>query len=78
MFKLAEGAQRPVEAARDARAEASRPQAMAVPAPVNNAPGAQNASRERRLRVAKAPRRAFAAQGGALAEQPANDEWTEI
>ena len=78
VFKLAEGAQRPVEAARDARAEASRPQAMAVPAPVNNAPGAQNASRERRLRVAKAPRRAFAAQGGALAERPANDEWTEI
>ena len=78
VFKLAEDAQSPVETVRDERPEASRPRAVAAPAQVNKASGPQNAPRERRLRVAQAPRRAFAAQGVALAEKPANDQWTEI
>jgi len=80
-FKLDEGTQRPAETVKDERFEASRPQVMAAPAnkpPGTGAPGAQIVPRERRLRVVPAPRRAFAAQGVALAEQPANDKWTEI
>ena len=78
VFKLVEGAQRPVEAASDERSEASRPRAVAAPAPVTKARGAQNLSRERRLRVAQAPRHAVAAQGVTLVEKTIDNRWTEI
>ena len=66
VFKLAEGAQR------EAKVEAPRPR------PAAGAQGAQSVAKERRLRVAQEPARAFTAQRGALAEKPAGDQWTEL
>ena len=77
MFKLAEGAQRPVGAVGDERPEASRPRAVAAPAPARKALGS-GAPAERRLRVAPAPRRAFATRSGTLDEKPESDQWTEL
>jgi methyl-accepting chemotaxis protein len=81
MFKLDESVPRPVETVKFARFEESRPQAvvaLANKALGTRGPDAQNEPRERHLRVAPAPRRAFAAHGAALTEAPESDHWTEL
>jgi methyl-accepting chemotaxis protein len=83
VFKLAGGAQRAVELVRSERPEAPRPWAAAANAPARKTPGsgtpaARSAPAERRLGVAREPRRAFAIHSGALAEKPENDKWTEL
>jgi methyl-accepting chemotaxis protein len=84
VFKLAEGAQHLAEPVRDARLEAPRPRAIAAQAPARKAIGAggaaaaHNVPKERRLRLAQAPVRTSATHGGALAEKPENDQWTEL
>jgi len=83
VFKLSESAQRPVEAVRDEKPRAPRPQAVAAPGRAHKALGAgapagQAVPRERRLRVAQAPRRAYTVQGGALGEKPESDQWKEL
>jgi methyl-accepting chemotaxis protein len=72
VFKLAEGAQPAAVALREAKAEAPRVR------PAAGAPGAHALAKERRLRVAHEPARAFAPQRGALPEKPAGDQWTEL
>jgi ABC-type transporter Mla subunit MlaD len=82
VFKLAEGAQQPVVPVREAQSESPRPPAGAARAPARKTFGsdaaAHSAAKERRLRVAQAPRRAIALHGGALAEKPESDQWTEL
>jgi ABC-type transporter Mla subunit MlaD len=83
VFKLAEGAQRTVVPVREEKVEVPRPQPVAAQAPARKAHGAgaaaaQSGSTERRLRVAQAPRRVLALHGGALAEKPESDQWTEL
>ncbi len=72
-FKLAEGAEGTVVAAREAKPEASRPR---VAAARKAAP--HTVPTERRLRVAQEPRRAFAVHSGALADKAGGDQWTEL
>jgi len=84
VFKLAEGAQQQVAPVREAKPEAPRPRAIAAHAPARKAIGAgapaapHSAAAERRLRLAQAPVRVSAMHGGALAEKPGGDQWTEL
>jgi methyl-accepting chemotaxis protein len=84
VFKLAEGTERQVVQLRDAKPEAHRQRAVAAHTPARHALGAAGAPvaqavlKERRLRVAQAPRRAFTVHGGAQAEKPGSDQWTEL
>jgi methyl-accepting chemotaxis protein len=72
VFKLAEGVAAVGAPVREAKAEAVRPHPAAAGS------GAHKPARERRLRVAQEPARAFAAQRGALPEKPGGDQWTEL
>jgi ABC-type transporter Mla subunit MlaD len=81
VFKLAEGAQHTVAPVREQKADRPLPVAAQAPARKANGAGAaaaQSVSTERRLRVAQAPRRVLALHGGAFAEKPESDQWTEL
>jgi len=74
VFKLPEGAQRAAAPVWEQKVEAPRARALGAGAPA----AVHAVLPERRLRMAQAPRRAFALQSGALGEQPENDQWTEL
>ena len=81
VFKLAEGAERSVMQAREAQPEVPRLRVVGTHTPARQALGAPTAhavAKERRLRVPQAPGGASAVQGGAPAEKPADDRWTEL
>jgi len=79
VFKLAEGAEHAAAPVWEHKPEAPKPRAVGARAPAHKALGAAHAVLpERRLRMAQAPRRAFALQSGALAGKPEDDEWTEL
>jgi methyl-accepting chemotaxis protein len=74
VFKLSEGAERAAAPVWEHKPEAPKPRAVSAHAPA----AAHAVSAERRLHVARAPRRAFALQSGSLAEKPDDDQWTEL